>query len=1276
MRSNQGVVNMDIQFFQTSKLWLPSYLARNLEKVLNAETPEESCRSMRDVFSLLVRTVTISLVSQYLFQKKDRVQDDNLNHMLANNLPELSMDACLQLLFASVNALGNEPQNFFIQEIYELYWDTSSGEPKASEENLLRQMVQILSIVKDDELASNNHVDWDKLNQECSDLLVKILKKFCFLQNYELIRVVGTGNSFWEVEVYKGMEVELSKVSGSGVSLQEGWFYWHHVETKTFLRLNPFLVFWQDVVTGKDVAVFEAYVPERLQYLLTQLGKIVVVNAGEKEFEKLMDEIIREAGSKPQEVKALEWEQLRKVCMRISQYGMGRNLHKYNPDLYVQRWHVFESFEKFLASDKKIFVLVGNSGTGKSSFVLSLAEALKKNDNICTISYDGKQLKVEPSIQNAIAKDFNKFVMIDGEKSNDLWIEIGKVKGIENKQIVLFVDGINENTYPKELLGQLYQLANLNWSWLKIVLTCRPETWQKILTRQNMDEKLYYQEQDRNPTGGDRSFSIKLEAFSKNELEDVYEKYKRKYDLKTDLRDIKGRVQEILRDPFNLWLVSSTHQHQEIPDGLVVSDLVKVYVESLLKSGVLREKDIEFLKEELVPLFFESDSRIVNELSREEIKGEDFKREERNRENLRRNDSKEEEYLYDRIRGEGVSSEGEPKTKSFTNLTDAHILLMDNEDLDWKIKFTHERFFEYFVGEQISRLSISRKDLVNYFQNLVIRTNQLTFLWGAVKHALVIEMGGPSLDTILKLCYTTEQRVKEMMVAVIIDFGSENLSKTEAFLEQLLPVSKQTGSLKRGQLILRRASLTYDIRNRNAQKIAVEAASKLQLAWVLQTGAVQKDPAVRTSAVRYGYYLWQQNPNEGYKILRQISKDALPGIIPNLVAFESFVVFSLVIFIDHFKNDEVLNQLRSIWSRNLIAKLFIRNESDGFVKRKLQAFVRELLFFNAIKMVMTIIKEFPQYAKAVNYSFIDAFFHLETREKELYKKLVGYLNAESDYSTEQMKADYLAAIKTQCLLFQGVVILGLSVHALQNPGEFLPFLKHFFSEAEKDTPENIWVASIPTVLMTVLDQNAREKEYFEFFVQTAAKCQVFYTKHTPEAYYLGPYVLYQYLRTGNAETDWLKTRIEAQLKSNNLSFFDALINSELVIVGIEKYEPIAVLQVLGLFFAQSTPEIKQIIQTFLTRLKIYYPNEVDNFLEEQKVPDDFRLSVRANETTETLGALIGGTKVWNFFLNVLSESSGFQKHLIHLFDKAANFSDAKKWIEYTIRYLFNLVFGG
>jgi Mrp family chromosome partitioning ATPase len=224
------------------------------------------------------------------------------------------------------------------------------------------------------------------------------------------------------------------------------------------------------------VAVYDKFIYDRLQYLLTLLGKTVIDNKGVKDFIYLVVETLQEAKRKREQVEKLEWEQVCEVCASISQHRMATVRHKYRPELYLQRSHAYGSFEKYLGSDKKVFVLVGKSGVGKSNFILSLADVLRVREEICVMMYDGAQLKVEPSMQRVIIEDFNERLTIGGKKVEDVWRQLGKVAGIEKKQVILFVDAINENPQARELLRQLDDLAQTPWSWLKIVFTCRPET--------------------------------------------------------------------------------------------------------------------------------------------------------------------------------------------------------------------------------------------------------------------------------------------------------------------------------------------------------------------------------------------------------------------------------------------------------------------------------------------------------------------------------------------------------------------------------------------------------------------------------------------------------------------------------------------------------------------------------------------------------------------------------------------------------------------------------
>src|SRR5205085_8729876 len=128
---------------------------------------------------------------------------------------------------------------------------------------------------------------------------------------------------------------------------------------------------------------------------------------------------------------------------------------------------------------------------------------------------------------------------------------------------------------------------------------------------------------------------------------------------------------------------------------------------------------------------------------------------------------------------------------------------------------------------------------------------------------------------------------------------------------------------------------------------------------------------------------------------------------------------------------------------------------------------------------------------------------------------------------------------------------------------------------------------------------------------------------------MGTYILLQYRRAYTVRTAWLEARIQRALSQHHLKFFELLLTAELPLVGLDHREPRAALAALELFFQSGDTKINHMIQAFLSRLRIYYPDEVDDFLDEQHAPEEFRLQVRTHEPIETVGELIG-LKSWSF----------------------------------------------
>jgi hypothetical protein len=270
----------------------------------------------------------------------------------------------------------------------------------------------------------------------------------------------------------------------------------------------------------------------------------------------------------------------------------------------------------------------------------------------------------------------------------------------------------------------------------------------------------------------------------------------------------------------------------------------------------------------------------------------------------------------------GKVSDGRPMNESFLRLADADILVQRNLGGEDTVQFKHERFYEHFVGKRIASLSKEQADRYTFFLELIeeiagkkgaadgAKSTSKPFLWGAVRNALVEEAveeaKNPNSETILKLCRTTEGRVKEMMVDVLVTLGWDFGEEVQGILKRLLPEEEEASELQKLRRVMSKGPKESEIVFRNTGTIAIEVASTLGITWVLQEASLREDPSLRTEAVRYSYYLWQRDRAAGFDVLEYVAEKATAGLIPNFRAFEFVFALSLIIFFEHHEDEAAL----------------------------------------------------------------------------------------------------------------------------------------------------------------------------------------------------------------------------------------------------------------------------------------------------------------------------------------------------------------------------------
>jgi hypothetical protein len=572
------------------------------------------------------------------------------------------------------------------------------------------------------------------------------------------------------------------------------------------------------------------------------------------------------------------------------------------------------------------------------------------------------------------------------------------------------------------------------------------------------------------------------------------------------------------------------------------------------------------------------------------------------------------------------------------------------------------------------------------------------FLWGPVKSALIQDAKEHGPDTILKLCHEDDQRVKEMMVAVLTEMGQDRRDTVEQVVRVLCPKEGEPNALQRIRALVRtskpkpRASSdnSNEKRARVARKIAVEVAGNLGFDGLLSMAALSSDAATRSAAVRASYYLWQRDSEKVYSILNHLAGNLMHGLIPDVAAFETVIGLSLTIFFEHYQDETVRGRLQLVW-RRIIDTIFIINPQSGRAGQAMRAAARNLIFNFAMSFISHVLEELPQY-NPINYPDLQAFFHRRSDDEDraLLRRLVSYLDLDAAYSVLEWESDLRQAVSTRDLLVEMVFTLLINVRMARLPDETLPMIQRLFSQVRGDTEPTPYLGSLAHSLHTTVQHHPERDDIFRLFVDWLDECQQYYAKpeHTRfrglqraqkalQVTLTGPYVVDEYRRTGTARSAWLEGRIQRAIAENDVEFFEYLIKDELVQVALDARLPGAAFEVLALIvhWKGRPAVIDERIVHLLSRIRASYPEEVEDFLEELQLPTEMGLAVRTNEPVETVGSLIG-LGPWDFIVDqAILGSTTLRMHLMSILGSAADFGDLKIWLEHVFREVLNLIYG-
>ena len=218
------------------------------------------------------------------------------------------------------------------------------------------------------------------------------------------------------------------------------------------------------------------------------------------------------------------------------------------PEVFVERKELTQKSEMFLARQKACFLIVGESGVGKTTTTCAAAERVG-------IKYPSLFLdcsRLVGSIEQTIAEDFN-WVFSADHSTIQLVKRLEELLTRASSNLIVFLEAIDECERPNFEAELSSFIARAKQHRIKLVLSCKVAEAGRFLqlkgTPSELKEELFLTE----PRD---EASLRLEHFNDSELDEATRKYKLLFPVTGSLT---GRLKEECRLGFLLRIVHEVY---------------------------------------------------------------------------------------------------------------------------------------------------------------------------------------------------------------------------------------------------------------------------------------------------------------------------------------------------------------------------------------------------------------------------------------------------------------------------------------------------------------------------------------------------------------------------------------------------------------------------------------------------------------------------------------------------------------------------------------------
>lgn len=549
------------------------------------------------------------------------------------------------------------------------------------------------------------------------------------------------------------------------------------------------------------------------------------------------------------------WEQIRgrAEAESIADIELLKQYDIYDQSLYQARVGSEAMFNEFLrGTTRRAILFVGRAGAGKTVLLAHLChQALDGGD--FALWFRAAEWHGEDDLERAL-----KYLLPPslGDSCDDrLRAFNGLLSHADiDQRALIFVDGVNEAADPAALVREITRLLNTarDLERIRVVSSCREETF----ARYPFVPTKYWSPDDpprpkRDGEAGEPSgvglrpdaYAIRLETFSGPQLATMWAAYAERYDtLPKDYAELPHQAQELARrNPLMLRLVAQAFTRDRVAEALSSLVVFRRYFDYFVEGDPpLRAEPTTVGERDLLNLLADQ----LTNLESGEVRRIGPVAELRRAADERRIPWEAYETLLSKGVLQGLRKEGGLGTEPY-------------------IGFAFDRMFEFVLAQRLHDRNYQAPG--QNLEELIQRSLEYAPFWGAARVLVFLE-----LEAIARRQARMERPAEPQAAAWLAGLLAEAGAGVRALAtDALAQLGEEDPQFVAG--ICLELLRTGEI---SAGHVAVAVAVKGRLPGVLLAGCALPDRDTRRRAAQGAIYLWQQHPDEGVALWRQLGEEA------------------------------------------------------------------------------------------------------------------------------------------------------------------------------------------------------------------------------------------------------------------------------------------------------------------------------------------------------------------------------------------------------------------